>query len=134
MAKPQTIDNPILNKRKIKNIMTQLRFSTSVRLLVILIAILLPLALLATYAAQRVSQNAANERAQLISDTIDKSAARLDSSIRADMNQLTVYANRLALGENAENYLPRVRTTLCQHDRADRRADFCRWHHFRTFV
>ena len=88
------------------SLLIRLQFSTSIRLLAILIAILLPLALLATYAAQQVSQNAARQRTQLLSDTINQSALRLDKNIASDMDVLTAYANRLALGEDPGTVCP----------------------------
>ena len=80
----------------------KLWYSTSVRLLVILVAALFPLALIATYATQRVSENAAEQRTQLISDTVEQSAIRLNDTLRTDLQTIMGYADRIALGENAD--------------------------------
>ncbi len=78
----------------------ELSRSTSTRLLFILIAALLPLALIATYAAQQVTENAIDERTALISDTMEESATRLDRSLDSDIQILMAYGNRIALGED----------------------------------
>ncbi|WP_164118040.1 sensor histidine kinase [Sphingorhabdus sp. Alg239-R122] len=87
-------------------LLRRLAHSTSYRLLAILIVALLPLALLATYAAQQVSENAADDRTRLIADTIEESADRLNSSISNDMSVIMSYADRIALGEDATLICP----------------------------
>ncbi len=97
---------PYRHKLLQRNFWKNISLSTSYRLLAILIFALLPLALLATYAAQQVSENAANERTRLIGKTIEESAVRLDSSITKDLAIIMAYADRIALGEDAQVICP----------------------------
>jgi len=80
----------------------KLWYSTSVRLFVILVAALFPLAVLATFAAQTVSENAVNQRTELISDTIEDSAVRLKRTLQNELQILAAHTDRIALGEDED--------------------------------
>lgn len=88
------------------------RMPISLRMFLILLLALLPLAVVAALAAQQLESQAQSERAKLLQQNVDDSAQRLQSKLALDMAAARSAANRIALGEDGPESCTQLRNTL----------------------
>lgn len=83
--------------------------STGLRLFIILLAVLLPLAMMALLATQRLAQRGSEERYLFLETMVDQSAARLDLRISDDQRYMVNLKQRYVAGEEADTICTSLR-------------------------
>lgn len=92
------------------------RISTGLRLFFILVIALLPLAILAVFATNQITQNAQYERETLIRQSVEDTAVRLDLRLNNDLDVLKQAANRMALGNDPAPICAQLRRDFQMRD------------------
>lgn len=92
--------------------------SIGTRLFVILLIALLPLALLAVLASQRIASNAYQERQRLVEQNVNNGAARLNDQLNRDLSLVRSAASQIALGQEPAPLCDRLRQRLAVNQTA----------------